>query len=266
MLPLLQAEDAFETRNAATVMIQLRSFLTALVTTLRDMVPILVTIGAFNVFVLGTLPENPGALILGLVAVLVGLTLFVRGLEMSLFPIGEALVDTMTRRGHPVWLMGFAFALGFGSTAAEPALAAVATKAAEAMVGDPGFPASEVQLTALAAQIRYGVAVGLGLALMLGVWRILKGWPLIWLVLPGYGVIALVTLVSDAPFVAIALDAGTAATSAINIPLMLALGIGLAGVLRSRNPLMDGFGMVVLASLAPMMLFLAAAFLLVPGD
>jgi hypothetical protein len=85
-------------------------------------------------------------------------------------------------------------------------------------------------------------------------------------VLPGYGVIALVTLVSDAPFVAIALDAGTAATSAINIPLMLALGIGLAGVLRSRNPLMDGFGMVVLASLAPMMLFLAAAFLLVPGD
>jgi hypothetical protein len=107
------------------------------------------------------------------------------------------------------------------------------------------------------------VAVGLGLALVLGVWRILRGWPLIALVLPGYGLVAAVAVVSDAAFVAVALDAGTAATSAINIPLMLALGIGLAGVLRSRNPLVDGFGMVVLASLAPMLLFLAAAFLLV---
>jgi hypothetical protein len=229
------------------------------------MLPILVILGVFQLIVLGEVPERLGPLLLGLVAVLVGLTLFVRGLEMSLFPIGEALADAMARRGHPAWLMGFAFALGFGSTAAEPALAAVAAKAAAAMVGDPEFPAAEAQLAQLAAQIRYGVAVGLGLALMLGVWRILKGWPLVWLALPGYGVVALVALVSDAPFVAVALDAGTAATSAINIPLMMALGIGLAGVLRSRNTLVDGFGMVVLASLAPMLLFLAAAFLLVPG-
>ena len=244
-------------------MAQLRALATALGTTLRDMAPILAVLGLFHALVLGGLPERPGALLLGLAAVLVGLTLFVRGLEMSLFPLGEALADAMARRGHPVWLMGFAFALGFGSTAAEPALAAVARTAAEAMVGDPEFPATEAQLAAIAAQIRYGVALGLGLALVLGVWRILKGWPLIALVLPGYGLVTAVALVSDAPFVAVALDAGTAATSAINIPLMLALGIGLAGVLRSRNPLVDGFGMVVLASLAPMLLFLAAAFLLV---
>ncbi len=242
---------------------QLRILATALVATLRDMAPILAILGVFQFAVLGEVPENPGALLAGLVAVLIGLTLFVRGLEMSLFPLGEALADAMARRGHPLWLMGFAFALGFGSTAAEPALAAVARAAAEAMVGDPGFPATEAQLGAIAAQIRYGVAVGLGLALVLGVWRILKGWPLIALVLPGYGLVSVVALVSDAPFVAVALDMGTAATSAINIPLMLALGIGLAGVLRSRNALVDGFGMVVLASLAPMLLFLAAAFLLV---
>jgi len=244
-------------------MAQLRALATALGTTLRDMAPILAVLGLFHALVLGGVPERPGALLLGLAAVLVGLTLFVRGLEMSLFPLGEALADAMARRGHPVWLMGFAFALGFGSTAAEPALAAVARTAAEAMVGDPEFPATEAQLAAIAAQIRYGVAVGLGLALVLGVWRILRGWPLIALVLPGYGLVAAVAVVSDAAFVAVALDAGTAATSAINIPLMLALGIGLAGVLRSRNPLVDGFGMVVLASLAPMLLFLAAAFLLV---
>lgn len=241
----------------------LRAVASALFASLRDMAPLLLILAAFQFLVLRQLPENPGALILGMAAVLVGLTLFVRGLEMSLFPIGEALADAMARRGNAFWLLGFAFALGFGSTAAEPALAAVALKAAAAMVGDPEFPATEAQLAALAAQIRYGVAAGLGLALMLGVWRILKGWPLIALVLPGYGLVALVALFSDAAFVAVALDAGTAATSAINIPLMLALGIGLAGVLRSRSPLTDGFGMVVLASLAPMLLFLAAAFIMV---
>lgn len=244
---------------------QLRALATALVTTMRDMLPILAILGFFQIAILRELPENPGALLIGLIVVLVGLTLLVRGLEMSLFPLGEALADALVRKGHPAWLLGFAFALGFGSTAAEPALAAVAGKVASAMVGDPGFPATEAQLGALTLQIRYGVAVGLGLALVLGVWRILKGWPLVWLVLPAYGAVAMVALVSDAPFVAVALDAGTAATSAINVPLMLALGIGLAGVLRTRSPLVDGFGMVVLASLAPMLLFLAAAFLLVQG-
>lgn len=246
-------------------MVYLRPLFDALIATLRDMLPILLTIALFKGLVLEQWPENPLGLMAGLGAVLIGLTLLVRGLEMSLFPIGEALADVMARRGHPAWLMGFAFALGFGSTVAEPALAAVASQAAAAMVADPDFPASEAQRAMLALQIRYGVAVGLGVALVLGVWRILKDWPLVWLVLPGYGVIALVTMASDAPLVAVALDAGTAATSVINIPLMLALGIGLAAVLRSRNALVDGFGMVVLASLAPMLLFLAAAFLLVPG-
>ena len=243
----------------------LRDLLSALVATLRDMMPILLTIAVFEVLVLGRIPEDPAGLTMGLLAMLIGLTLMVRGLELSLFPIGEGLADALARHGHPVWLMGFAFALGFGSTIAEPALAAVAAQAAAAMTADPAFPATEAQRGALTLQIRYGVAAGLGIALMLGVWRILKGWPIIWLVLPGYGLITLVALASDAPFVAVAMDAGTAATSAINVPLMLALGIGLASVLRSRDALVDGFGIAVLASLAPMLLFLAAGFLLVPG-
>jgi hypothetical protein len=244
---------------------QLRDLAFAFAATLRDMLPILITIGVFEVLVLGRVPADPATLVLGLLAMMIGLTFMVRGLEMSLFPVGEALADAIARRGHPVWIMVFAFTLGFGSTIAEPALAAVAAEAAAAMTADPDFPADEAQRGTLALQIRYGIATGLGIALMIGVWRILKGWPIAWLVLPGYGVIALVTLLTDASFVAVALDAGTAATSVINIPLMLALGIGLASVLRSRDPLVDGFGIVVLASLTPMLLFLAAAFLLVPG-
>lgn len=134
----------------------------ALLATLRDMTPILATIALFQGLVLGVWPKDPVGLLAGLVAILVGLTLLVRGLEMSLFPIGEALADAMARRGHPAWLMGFAFALGFGSTVAEPALAAVAAKAASAMVADPDFPATEAQLAALTMQIRYGVAFALG--------------------------------------------------------------------------------------------------------
>ncbi len=221
--------------------------------------PILLTIAAFEGIVLGRIPADIPGLVIGLVAVLVGLTLMVRGLEMSLFPLGEALADAMARRGHPAWLLGFAFALGFGSTVAEPALAAVAAQAATAMAADPGIPVNPGQQEALANWIRYGIAISLGLALVVGVWRTLKGWPVIWLVLPGYGLIALVTLLSDAPVIAAALDAGTAATSVINIPLMLALGIGLASVLRSRSPLVDGFGIVVLASLAPMLMFMAVS-------
>ena len=234
--------------NHASQILHLHAIVIALIATLRDMLPIVLTIVVLHALVLGTVPKNPVGLALGLLAVLIGLTLLVRGLEMSLFPIREALADAMARHGHPVWLMGFAFARGFGSTVAAPQ-----------------FPAFEAQRAALALQICYGVTFSLGLALMVRVWRILKGLPLIWLVLPGCGAIALAALLTDAPFVAVALDAGTAATSAINIPLMLALGIGLGAVLRSRNALVDGFGMVVLASLAPMLGFLATAFVLVPG-
>lgn len=233
--------------------------------TLRDMLPILLTIAAFEGAVLGRIPPNIPGLVLGFMAVLVGLTLMVRGLETSLFPIGEALADAMARRGHPAWLLGFAFALGFGSTVAEPALAAVAAQAAAAMAADPGIPVDPGQQEALALWIRYCIAISLGLALVVGVWRTLKGWPVIWLVLPGYGLIAAVSLLSDAPVIAVALDAGTAATSIINIPLMLALGIGLASVLRSRSALVDGFGIVVLASLAPMLMFIAVALTLLGG-
>lgn len=180
--------------------------------TLRDMLPILLTIAAFEGIVLGRIPPDIPGLVLGVMAVLVGLTLMVRGLETSLFPIGEALADAMARRGHPAWLLGFAFALGFGSTVAEPALGAVAAQAAAAMAADPGIPVYPGQQEALALWIRYCIAISLGLALLVGVWRTLKGWPVTWFVLLGYGLIATVSLLSDAPVIAVALDAGTAAT------------------------------------------------------
>jgi hypothetical protein len=233
--------------------------------TLRDMMPILLTVAVFEGIVLGRIPPDLPNLVVGLMAVLIGLTLMVRGLEASLFPVGEALADAMARRGHPAWLLGFAFALGFGSTVAEPALAAVAAQAAAAMAADSEVDINPEEQAAIALSIRYGIAVSLGLALVMGVWRTLKGWSIIWLILPGYGLIAIVSLLSDTPAIAVSLDLGTAATSVINIPLMLALGIGLATVLRSRSPLADGFGIVVLASLTPMLVFTVVSLIAIGG-
>ena len=245
--------------------VQIRDLASAHVATLRGMLPILVTLGVFEVLILGSIPEDPVGLFASFLAMLTGLTLMIRGLGASFFPIGEALAEAIGRRGDHFWLMGFAFALGFGSTIAEPALAAVAAEAAGVMTADPLLPVTEAQRNMLALQMRYGVAVGLGLALMLAVWRILKGWAISWLVLPLYGAVGLIALVSSSPLVGVALDAGTAATSIINIPLMLALGIGVASMLRGRNALVDGFGIVALASLMPTVLFLVVALLLAPG-
>ncbi len=144
---------------------------------------------------------------------------------MSLFPIGEALADAMARRGHPFWLMGFAFALGFGSTVAEPALAAVAAQAASAMVADPDFPASEAQLAALTVQIRYGATAAL--------------------IEP--------TLAATADRVR-DLSGGT-------VPIIAAYGVAVAETLPGRSGLADGFGMIVLAMICSGISVLAAAIL-----
>ena len=122
-----------------------------------------------------------------LLAMLTVLTLMIRGLEASFFPIGEALAEAIGRRGDHLWLMGFAFALGFGSTISERALVAVAAEAAGVMMADPALPVTEAQRDMLALQMRYWDAFGLRVALMLAVLRILKGWAISWLVSPLHG-------------------------------------------------------------------------------
>jgi hypothetical protein len=224
-----------------------------LVGNLRDLLPIVAVILAFQVLVVGEPMDEPGRRAAGAIAALLGLTFFVRGLTMSIFPIGAELADRLARRGSVLVLVGFGFAIGFASTIAEPALAAVAEKAAAAVADAPG------EVARIALLLRVVVSVALGAALALGVVRIVLGWPVAWLVLPGYGLATAMALASDSPLALLAFDAGAAATSAINIPLMIALGGGLALVIRGRSPIVDGFGLVALASLTPMLVILAFA-------
>jgi hypothetical protein len=233
---------------------QLAALLRELGRNLRDLLPILCVVALFQWLVIGQPMPQVEQRLGGVLVALVGLTLFVRGLAMSIFPLGESLADGLAQRGSLWLLIVFGFALGFGSTVAEPALAAVADQAALAAASTETGAASEAARFSLF--LRYTVATAVGLAVALGVLRIVKGWPIAWFVLPGYGVAAALAMASDAALPGIAFDAGAAATSAINIPLMMALGVGLASMIRERNPLVDGFGLVALASLMPAMVIL----------
>lgn len=218
----------------------------------RDLAPIIGVVVFFQLFVLQRPFPDVFGLAMGLVYVLLGLNLFVRGLELGLFPLGEAMAYSFARKGSLVWLLLFAFALGFGTTLAEPALIAVADKAA-AVAAQGGVIADERAARELyALGLRYTVGIAVGVALVLGVYRILKGWPVHYLFIGGYiGVVAMTT-VAPREIIGIAFDAGGVTTSTITVPLVAALGIGLASSIKGRNPLVDGFGLIALASLTPM--------------
>lgn len=226
---------------------------------LRDLLPIVGAIVLFQTMVIREPMLDWELRLSGAVAALVGMTFFVRGLAMSVFPLGEGIADWLARRGSLPLLLAFSFALGFGSTVAEPALSAVADQAAAVAAGSGTNPADAATVARFSLVLRYTVALAVGLAVAVGVLRLVKGWPVSWFVPPGYALAACLALVSDSPLATIAFDAGAAATSAINIPLMLALGVGLARMIRGRSPLTDGFGVVALASLAPMVVILLIA-------
>lgn len=224
----------------------------------RDLLPLVTIIALFQGLVIGEPIPQLGEMLVGFVFVLVGLTLFVRGLAMSLFELGQSLADAMARRGSLAMLLLFAFALGAGSTIAEPALLSVVAKATDSATAAGLLAKDGSEASQFAFLLQYSTSAAVGCGLAIGCLRIVMDWPLIWLVLGGYGLAALIVLVGNSPLAGVALDAGAAATSAINIPLITALGVGLATVVRGRNPLTDGFGMVALASLMPVLLILLA--------
>lgn len=221
----------------------------------RDLAPIILVIAFFQLVIVQEPISDLTGKIVGLGFVLLGLTLFLAGLSLSLFPLGERLAEEFARRAHFWLLVAFAFAIGFGSTVAEPALIAVTEQAATAMASTDA-PA-EVHRTALVLRLATSAAVGL--SVVLSCVRILLGWPALAPILVIYGIVCLLVLVQPSPMSGIAFDAGAAATSAINIPLIAALGIGLATVLEGRSPLADGFGVVALASAMPMLTILVGA-------
>lgn len=192
----------------------------------------------------------------GIVLVVFGLFLFIMGLESALFPLGERMAVQFADKGNVWWLILFGFALGFSTTIAEPALALIADKAGK-IAADSGAIANSVESMAFyESGLRLTIAFAVGIAIAIGVVRIIKGWSLVWFILAGYGLIVIATFFAPEEIIGIAYDSGGITTSTITVPLVTALGIGLATALRGRNPLYDGFGLIALASLMPIIFVL----------
>ena len=218
---------------------------------LRDLTPIIVVIAFFQLFVLQQPLPNLPSILAGLILVVFGLAFFIQGLEMGLFPLGGSMADAFARKGSLTAMLTFAFGLGFGTTVAEPALIAVAAQAAEVAALAEYIGTSAEARNTYANALRYTVAVSVGIALVIGVIRIIKGWPIHYLIIGGYLIIVALTTVAPAEIIAIAYDSGGVTTSTITVPLVTALGVGLAHAIRGRNPLIDGFGLIAFASLTP---------------
>lgn len=218
----------------------------------RDLTPIVLVIGFFQVVVLQQPLENVSSLISGVFFVILGLTFFIYGLEMGLFPIGESMAFDFARKGSVFWVLAFAFALGFGTTVAEPALIAVAAEAAKVAANGGMIEASEAAMNSYATGLRFTVALSVGFAIVLGVFRILKGWPIQYFIIVGYIAVVVMTAFAPKEIIGIAYDSGGVTTSTITVPLVTALGVGLASSIKGRNPMVDGFGLIAFASLMPM--------------
>jgi uncharacterized membrane protein (DUF2068 family) len=230
----------------------LKAVWSALLDSLRDLLPIILVIGFFQLAVLQQPIPNFGEIVIGVVFVVIGLTLFVQGLNMGLFPIGETMAYAFASKGNLFWLLAFAFALGFGTTIAEPALIAVAEEAALVAATGGMIANTELSLHSYAQGLRYTVAVSVGIAIVIGVFRIVKGWPIQYLIVVGYLGVVVMTVFAPSEIIGIAYDSGGVTTSTITVPLVTALGVGLASSIKGRNPMVDGFGLIAFASLTPM--------------
>jgi hypothetical protein len=248
--------------NRSRKPLPLQRLLHTLRDSVRDLLPIFLVIAFFQLFVLQQPIPNLLDLVLGTGLVIVGLTLFVLGLNMGLFPFGESMAYAFARRGSLPWLLVFAFLLGFGSTVAEPALIAVADEAAEVAATAGSIANDPVTKEDYAFGLRITVALSVGFAIVLGSYRILRGWPIQRLILVGYIAVVIMTTLAPEEIIGIAYDSGGVTTSTITVPLVTALGVGLASSIRGRNPFSDGFGLIAFASLTPMIFVMAYGLLL----
>jgi hypothetical protein len=230
--------------------------------TTRDVLPIAVIIFGFQFFVLRRVPANLTAILWGFGWVLVGLSLFLLGLEWCLFPLGRLMAGQLTdpafiQAVHGVgavnwkdyyWVYIFAFAIGFSTTIAEPSLIAVAIKANEVSGGAIGITG-----------LRISVALGVAFGISLGCYRIVVGDPIHWYIISGYVLVVLQTTVAPKMIIPLAYDSGGVTTSTVTVPLVAALGLGLSETVPGRNPLIDGFGLIAFASLFPILSVMAYA-------
>lgn len=229
----------------------------SMLSSMRDLLPIVLVILFFQFFVLQQPLPNVGQLLLGVLFVIIGLTFFIHGLEQGLFPIGESMANAFARKGSVFWLVTFAFCLGFGTTVAEPALIAVAAEAASVAANGNMIESTDAARLQYATGLRLTVAFSVGVAIVIGVVRILKGWPIHWIIIGGYLLVVVMTMFAPKEIIGIAYDSGGVTTSTITVPLVTALGVGLASSIRGRNPMIDGFGLIAFASLTPIIFVMA---------
>ena len=227
-----------------------------MLTSLRDLMPVVLVIGVFQLFVFQGPTGQLTAMLAGGLLVVAGLAFFIFGLRLALFPIGEGLAHALAKKGSVFWLVTFAFVLGFGTTVAEPALIAVVAEAARVAANAGHIASSPEAMDTYAFGLRMTVAFAVGTALIVGVLRILLNWSLPIMIIGGYMLVLLLTSIAPEEIIGIAYDAGGVTTSTVTVPLVTALGIGLASSLKGRNPLTDGFGLIALAALAPILFVL----------
>lgn len=217
-----------------------------------DLLPIVLVISFFQLVIIRQPLPHLEEIIIGSIMVVIGLSMFIQGLDMALFPLGENMAQALTRKGNLFWLLLFAFALGFSTTIAEPALIAISRKAAEIAARAQLLDNNLQAINSYALGLRLTVALSVGFAILLGVLRILLNWPIHLLIISGYILVMIITIFAPPEIIGIAYDAGGVTTSTITVPLVTALGVGLATIIKGRNPLLDGFGLIAFASLLPM--------------
>lgn len=240
----------------------MKELVKALKESVRDLTPIVLVVVFFQLVVLQQPFPELFRMLIGVLMVVLGLTLFVHGLRTGLFPIGESMAYDFARKGSLLWLLIFAFLLGFGTTVAEPALIAVADEAATVAVEGGMIENSGESHENYAFGLRLTVAISVGFAILLGVFRIIKGWPVQYLIIGGYLGVVIMTAFAPEEIIGIAYDSGGVTTSTITVPLVTALGVGLASSISGRNPLIDGFGLIAFASLTPMIFVMGYGMLL----
>ncbi len=222
-------------------MLTISSFLKLLKDSFRDLLPIILVILFFQLAIIQSVPNGWQETAIGLIIVGIGLAIFLLGLEVGIFPVGEGLARDFANKGSTGWIVLFAFLLGFGTTVAEPALLVIADKASFVSNGRID-----------SFTLRIVVAISVGFAIVLGVWRIIKGHPIHFYIITGYILVVAATAFAPPEIVGLAYDLGGVTTSTITVPLVAALGIGLASTIEGRNPILDGFGLIAFASLTPM--------------
>ncbi|WP_112480326.1 DUF1538 domain-containing protein [Vibrio variabilis] len=239
-------------------------FLHTLLMTIRDVTPIMVIIFGFQFAILKKPIANPVKVMIGFGYVIVGLSLFLVGLELALFPLGETMAMQLTAPDFLnqvritlggtlewidyYWVFLFAFCIGFSTTIAEPSLLAVAIKANQVSAG-------AISVNGLRIAVALGVAVGIAL----GSYRIVVGDPIHYYIIAGYILVVIQTYYAPKFIVPLAYDSGGVTTSTVTVPLVTALGLGLASTVPGRNPMIDGFGLIAFASLFPIISVMAYA-------